>query len=223
MKRFFMSLIGVVSMTAMLAGCFGADVKVNPSIKGSLPLEVSDTKPAFLFPVNLSHCGTSGDPLAMGISVTAGIAAKFGKKVISGQQLFDLVGNLSFELAETIDSQARAGEWKMVGSAETIATALSNLMNKILEGLAGLGLVEKGFQFKYIIALHSHGDKMAGVGGVSAIKIQSWGGIYDIDTKEILTYINKENVVADDPAGAAVLAQLPNVYNGIIENLINGK
>lgn len=200
---------------SFLVGCGSAQVKVNPGAK--FPLDVSDTTPAFLFPINMSHLGAQGDPLKMGLSVTAGVIAKFGKKVISGQQLFDLVGNLSFELAETVDAQVRNGSFQMTGGAEKIATALAGLMEKIISTLVELKILDKPIQFKYIVALHSHGSSTM---GGKMLKVNSWGGIYDVTTKEIISYINDESTYANEEK--ALLGQIPIAYNAILEKLIAG-
>ena len=207
-----------IMFAVSLVGCASASVLANPNAK--FPLPVDDKAPAFLFPVNLSHLGSSGDPLVMGVSVTAGVAGKYGAKIVSGQQLFDLVGNLSFELAEAIDSQAKAGEWKMTGSAEKVASGLATLMTKLMGALADLKLIPAGMTFKYIIAVHSHGSSGMIPG---QLDVDSWGGIYDVETKEILSYIESKNSMVDDPSGASIIAQLPDTYNGIIQHLIDGK
>jgi hypothetical protein len=206
-------LVSIVALFAL--SCSGASVQVNPDVK--FPLATSEETPAFLFPINLSHLGSGGDPLAMGITVTAGVAAHFGKTVVSGQQLFDLVGNLSFELAEQIQSQVNAKTFQMTGSAEAIASALSNMMEKIIGKLVELKLVDKPLKFKYIIALHSHGE--SAMGG-SMLKVNSWGGIYDSETKQILSYINSIDTYPNKPE--AVMAQLPMAYNKIIDQLLQG-
>lgn len=205
-----------VLFCVILASCASTHVTVNPG--ATFPIAVSDKSPAFLFPTNLSHAGVTGDTNAMGVSVSAGIAAKFGAKVVSGQQLFDLVGNLSYELAEAIKAQVDAKDYKLEGSAEGTATELAGVMDKILETLSGLKLIPEGYKFKYIIAVHTHGsaDMVPG-----SVKMDSWGGIYDIGTKEILAYIEQSNTVVNQEA--AVLGQLPGVYNGIIQHLIDGK
>jgi len=209
------SRLSVLPVLALFAlGC-GAEIKLNPNAK--FPLAVSAETPAFLFPINMSHLGAKGDPTLMGVSVTAGVIAKFGKQLISGQQLFDLVGNLSFELAETIDSQAKANTWAMTGAAEQVATALSNLMEQIIQKLVDLKLLDKPIKFKYIIALHSHGE--AAMGG-KMLKVNSWGGIYDSETKEILSYINSVNTMLNDDK--ALLGQIPLTYNDILSKLITG-
>jgi len=52
------------------------------------------------------------------------------------------------------------------------------------------------------------------------LEVQSWGGIYEADSKKILAYIDSKDTFANNEA--AVLGQLPSVYNGIIEKLIAG-
>jgi hypothetical protein len=195
-------------------GC-GAEIKLNPNTK--FPLPVSEQSPAFLFPINMAHLGAQGDPMVMGVSVTAGVIAKFGKQVVSGQQLFDLVGNLSFELAETIETQSKANSWAMAGAAESVATALSNLMEQIIQKLVELKLIDQPIKFKYIIALHSHGE--TAMGG-KMLKVNSWGGVYDAETKEILSYINSVNTMANEEK--ALLAQIPLVYNDIAAKILTG-
>jgi hypothetical protein len=209
------SRLSILPVLALFAFGCGAEVKLNPNAK--FPLAITGETPAFLFPINMSHLGSKGDPTLMGVSVTAGIIAKYGKQVISGQQLFDLVGNLSFELAETIDAQVRNGSFAMTGGAEQIATALSNLMEQIIQKLVDLKLLDKPIKFKYIIALHSHGG--SAMGG-KMLKVNSWGGIYDSETKEILSYINSVNTMVNDDK--ALLGQIPLVYNDIIAKLISG-
>jgi hypothetical protein len=209
------SRLSVLPVLALFAlGC-GAEIKLNPNAK--FPLPISNETPGFLFPINLAHLGSKGDPTLMGVTVTAGVIGKFGKQLVSGQQLFDLVGNLSFELAETIDSQAKAHTWTMTGAAEQVATALSNLMEQIIQKLVDLKLLDKPMKFKYIVALHSHGE--SAMGG-KMLKVNSWGGIYDSETKEILSYINSINTMANDDK--ALLAQVPLVYNDIIGKLVSG-
>ena len=209
-KIFLASVVGLLAVA-----CSGAAIKVNPDVK--FPLAASEETPAFLFPINLSHLGSGGDPLAMGITVTAGVASHFGKNVISGQQLFDLVGNLSFELAEMVQSQVNSKNFQMNGPAEAIASALSKLMENIITKLVELKLLDKPIKFKYIIALHSHGESaMAG----QMLKVNSWGGIYDSETKQILSYINSIDTYPNKPE--AVMAQLPMAYNKIIDQLLAG-
>ena len=213
-KTLLMAVVmAAVSMMSM--GCAVAAMKTNPA--ATFPIPATEEAPAFLFPINMSHLGSGGDPLAMGITVTAGVASHFGKNVISGQQLFDLVGNLSFELAEMVQSQANNNHWQMDGSAEQIADQLSKIMEKIISVLVEKGLLSKPIKFKYIIALHSHGA--GGIGGAT-LNVESWGGIYDVDTKQILDFIVSKDTFANKPE--TVMAQLPSVYNNIIEKLLAG-
>jgi hypothetical protein len=212
-RKILVSVLGVLMLVAV--GCGGAAIQVNPKVK--FPIATSDTNPAFLFPINMSHLGAPGDATAMGLSVSAGVILKFGKQVISGQQLFDLVGNLSFELAEQMRSQVEGKNFTMSGGAEPVASGLAKIMTAILDKLATLNLVPKGYKFKYIICLHSNGE--SGMMG-KMLNVDSWGGIYDVDSKEILSYIEAKNTYANDEK--VVLAQLPLAYNGIIEHLLQG-
>lgn len=213
MSKMRTALVALVSSAAL--ACSSATVKTHPDVK--FPLPVSETEPAFLFPINMSHLGSKGDPLALGLAVSAGIIAQYGKTVISGQQLFDLVGNLSFELAETVDSQVKSGSFEMKGSAEAIASALANLMEKIISTLVELKLLDQPIKFKHIIVLHSHGQAAMAPGMLS---VNTWGGIYDAETKRIESYIDDNSNYADEEK--ALLGQIPLTYNGIIEKLIAG-
>jgi len=205
-----------------LAGCGSAEVIVNPEVK--FPIAATDDAPAFLFPINLSHAGlkASGDAtkaLAMSVSVTGQIAAKWGKKVVSGQQLFEQVGNLSFELAEQIRSEVEKKTFVMEGGAEHIATDLAGQMNGFSAKLVELKILDKPFNFRYVIGIHSHGEK----GMVpNTVKVVSWGGVYDVEQKKILDYIVSSDTIADDDAGAGAIGQLPATYNHIIELLLQG-
>jgi hypothetical protein len=53
------------------------------------------------------------------------------------------------------------------------------------------------------------------------LKVNSWGGIYDTDTKQILSYINSIDSYPNKPE--AVMGQLPMAYNKIIEQLLAGQ
>ena len=210
----------VVLCFALLAvagstGCVTTKILTNPA--ATFPLVADEQKPAFLFPMNLGHLGSGGDSLAMGLVVSAGVADKFGKSVVSGQQLFDLVGNLSFELAETIQTQARTGKWVMDGSAAKTADDLAKMMEKVSTRLVELKLLEKPLAFRYIIAVHSHGSATM---GNTVLAIESWGGIYDTETKTITAYIDTKDNLANKEA--AVMAALPGTYNAIISKLLAG-
>jgi len=215
MRSKFVSVAVVVVLALSMFACGGSVVKVNPAAQ--FPLPISEQTPGFLFPINMSHLGSAGDPLAMGLAVSGGVIGKFGKTLISGQQLFDLVGNLSYELAETVDAQVRNGSFEMSGSAEPIASALANLMEQIIAKLVELKLLDTPIKFKYIIVLHSHGE--SSMGG-KMLKVNSWGGIYDSETKQILSYINDISTYANEET--ALLGQIPLAYNAILEKLIQG-
>ncbi len=212
MKKLAAVLVGAL----FAVGCSGAAVKANPG--ATFPLDATEATPAFLFPINLGHLGSGGDPTAMGVTVTAGVASHFGKKVVSGQQLFDMVGNLSFELAEQIRTQAESAKWEMEGGSSGTADQLSKTMETVIGGLVKAGLLEKPIQFRYIVAVHSHGQ--SGMGGAT-LSVESWGGIYDTQTRQISSYILSKDNFANKPE--AVMAQLPSTYNTIIDKLLAGK
>jgi hypothetical protein len=205
----------VALLASSAIGCAGSTMKKNP--EAQFPVPASEEAPVFLFPINMSHLGAPGDPTAMGLAVSAGVISNYGKKVVSGQQLFDLVGNLSFELAETVQAQVNSGSYVMSGSAETVASALAGLTEKITSTLVDLKVLDKPIKFKYIIVLHSHGE--AGIGG-KTINVKSWGGIYDIESKKIIDYIDDSTTYANEEK--AVLGQLPLAYNTIIDKLLAG-
>jgi hypothetical protein len=210
------SVLSIFAAIALMACAHGASVSRNPSAQ--FPVAISDQAPAFVFPVNLSHVNAKGgDPTEMGVAVTAAVASHFGSKVVAGQQLFPLVGNLSFDLAEHIRSQVNNKTFNMSGGAEPTATALANMMENIIAQLVELKLLDKPIKFKYVIAFHSHGSSKL---GGKLLDVDSWGGIYDVETKEIVSYIKADSTMPNDPK--AVTAQLPAVYNRIIEQLIAG-
>lgn len=213
MTKNLLFMAGILSVFMLGTACKGPAIKVNPSVKEPIP--VSNDSPAFLFPINLGHSGAPGNTTVLGVSVSGGIIAKYGKTVISGQQLFPLVGNLSFELAEAIKAQADGNSFKMTGSAANVASNLAAKMQMLIKKLVELKLIDKPINFKYIIAVHSHGSAcMAG----KMVCMDSWGGIYDVQSGEILTYIESSDKLANEEK--IVMGQMPVVYNGIIEKLI---
>jgi hypothetical protein len=195
-------------------GCT-ASVTLAPGVK--YPLPISDQAPAFVFPVNLTHLNSKVDQTALMATVTAGVTAAFKGKVIAGQPLFDLVGNLSWELAETIDMEVKQSTWTMAGPGERIAEELSKITESILNKLAELNLIPKGYRFKYIVAVHSHGQAQS-IAGKDMLTINTWGGIYDIETKGILAYINSVDRIPNDDKSP--LVTIPGVYKKVISALI---
>jgi hypothetical protein len=105
----------------------------------------------------------------------------------------------------------------MNGPAERIASDLAALMEAIVTQLVTLGVVSTAPKFKYIIALHSHGSSAA---GGKILKVESWGGVYDVETKQVISYIESVNNFPNKPE--AVTASLPGTYNGIISALLSG-
>ena len=216
MNRTSLPVLWLVLLSALAStGCASTKLQLNPA--RTFPLAVDEAHPALLFPVNLSHLGSGGDPLVMGLVVSSGIAEKFGKKVVSGQQLFDFVGNLSFELSELIQAQVHSDKWVMDGSAVKVTDELAAKMQQLVNQLVELKVIEKPTPFRYVIALHSHGSSTM---GGSVLAVESWGGIYDLETKSIASYLETKDNLANKPD--AVLAALPATYNGIIFKLLAG-
>jgi len=198
----------------LLGGC-AASVKINPAARFPLPL--SSESPAFLFPINMAHVGARCDPTLLATAVSFGVAAKLGNHIVSGQQLHDAVGTLSFELAESIDVQARANTWTMGGAAEPVALATANVMEQVTQKLIDLKTLERPTRFRYVIALHSHGDPTM---GGDALRIITWGGIYDLDTREIVAYTSRVDTLANEEK--TLLAELPPIYTAVAEQLTRG-
>jgi hypothetical protein len=74
MKKTF-ALVAILALAAI--GCGRAKVKVNSA--ATFPVPISGDSPAFLFPINMSHLGSGGDPATMGLTVTGGVMTKFGR------------------------------------------------------------------------------------------------------------------------------------------------
>ncbi len=91
-------------------------------------------------------------------------------------------------------------------------------MEDILKKLSELGLIKPDYKFKYIVAIHSHGK--AGT-LPNTVEVETWGGLYDVETKQIVSYIVSSDTIANNDAAAK--GMLPNAYNNIIEKLLAGK
>ena len=211
--KVFLACVAVV-VALFFAGCASMEVLVNPD--ATFPLEITDTAPAFVFPISL-HIGGGADVDALGLGISGAVVAEFGGTVIPGQQLYDLVGNLSWSLGETLRKKANSGEWVMDGYAETVATDLANMMEAILGMLKELGLIDPSYAFKYLVVLHADSSGSAIPGTRSFV---AFGGIYEVETKKILAYTETEVSVADVPE--TMLAQVPLAFLDIIKGLLAG-
>ena len=206
--------IGVL-LALPLAGCQSALIKTNPGV--TFPLPISEKAPAFLFPINLSHLHAEGASSQLEETVSARVVAKFGAAVISGQPLIEMVGSLSCELAETIDNEVRRGTFMVSDAGAKMAAQVANVMEQVVLQLVNRGFLKSPIMFKYIIVVHSHGEPE--VGGTT-LKVNSWGGIYDNETKQVMAYVSATDTYANE--GTALRGQLPLAYDNIIEKLIQG-
>lgn len=198
-----------------LLGCHSASIRPSPGV--TFPLPISEKAPAFLFPIDLSHLNLHGGSSSLEDAASMGIVAKFGAAVISGQPLIETVGSLSCELAETIDSEVRRGTFMTSDVGTTMAARVADVMERIVPQLVNRGFLESPITFKYIIVVHSHGEP---AGGGASINVNSWGGIYDAETKQVMSYVSATDTYIKEEM--ALRGQLPLAYNNIIEKLIHG-
>lgn len=212
---FLMVMIAAVSMLAL--GCSSTELMVNP--EASFPVEVSSDSPAFIFPISL-HFGGSADKEKVNVALTAGVVSEFGASVVGGQQLYDFVGNLSWSLGENMRRNVNSGEWEMTGYAKETAEELAAKMEGIMNMLAELGLVEPGFNFKYIIVLHADGNTPR-IAVPDTVSFTAFGGLYDIESNSILSYLETDVTLADDEI--TLLGQIPMEFNKIVKNLLAGE
>lgn len=214
MKAIVKVLVFSVVLAALAMSCAG-EVEIQKSPNAVFPLEVTDTAPAFIFPVSLH---ISGDSDAIGMACTAAVINEFGASVIPGQPLYDLVGNLSWTLGEGMRRQVNKGNFSLTGGADDVAEALDIVLEAIFTGLEELGAVEPGYRFKYIIALHT--DTIGG-GMPGTDSFVMFGGIYDVATKEILAYVESEQSV---PAvNETKIATIPPKFVDVVNMLLTGE
>ena len=211
-KTSIISLVVSAALALTLGGCSSSMVKRNADQE--FPLAVTKTEPAFIFPISLH--GVPGDTTEVGLAISGGAVTEYGASVISGQQLYDVVGNLSWTLGENMRRQAGNDKMEMTGSAEKYAKELDGKM-KILTGkLKDVGAItDKNYNFKYVIVLHV--DSASGMQIPFMKKVTAFGGVMDMGTRKIVSYIEKDITLAED----AVLAQMPTEMNKIIAELLN--
>ena len=130
---------GVLALSVV--GCSSSTVKRNADQE--FPLEVTTAAPAFIFPISLH--GVPGDTTEVGLAISSGAVTEYGASVISGQQLYSVVGNLSWKLGENMRRQASQDKLEMTGSAEQYAIELDKKM-KTLTGK----LKDSGVTLKYV-------------------------------------------------------------------------
>ena len=212
-KTSFISVVATALLTLAMTGCSSPMVKQNADQQ--FPLAVTKNAPAFIFPISLH--GVPGDTTEVGLAISSGAVGKYGASVISGQQLYSVVGNLSWTLGENMRRQAGKDKMEMTGSAEKYAIELDEKMKTLTSKLKDAGLLtDPNYNFKYVIVLHV--DSAGGFQIPFIKKVTAFGGVMDMETRKIVSYIEKDLTLSED----AVLAQMPAEMNQIIEELIHG-
>lgn len=217
MKTFSKLMIATTFVASMLlAGCSsGPMLLVNPEV--TFPVEITSDAPAFVVPISL-HFSGSFDRELVELTLTGGMAAEFAGAVVSGQQAYDMVGNLSWSLGENIRRNAQDGDWEVAGSALNDLNELKGKMTGITSLMSSLGLVEEGFDFKYAVVIHADSE---GKALPKMVKFVAFGGLVDLQTGQIISYIEKEVSIVDNEASA--LGQIPVEFNKIIAALMAGE
>ncbi len=206
------AVVAAVVFATALSGCSSSMTKRNASQE--FPLVVNAKAPAFIFPISLH--GVPGDNLKTGLAISSGALSEYGSAVISGQQLYSAVGNLSWTLGENMRRQAKNDKMEMTGSAAKYATELDSKMKMLTGKLKGLGAIkDPNYNFKYVIVLHV--DSASGMQIPFMKKVTAFGGVMDMETQKIVSYIEKDITLAE----SAVLAQMPVEMNKIIAELLN--
>ncbi len=207
----FVSILSIAAVALSLSACKSAAVKQNTD--HAFPIVVSAEEPAFIFPISLH--GTPGNDTEVGLAISSGAVAEYGASVISGQQLYSQVGNLSWTLGENMRRQANKDQFKMTGTADKEAKKLDKQMKKLTSKLKSMGVITNpDYNFKYVIVLHV--DSAGGMQVPYVKNVTAFGGIIDLETQEIVTYIEKDLTLSED----GVLAQMPAEMNKIIADLL---
>jgi hypothetical protein len=215
LKMKLISIIYLFVSTAIVlsaTGCSSSMVKHN--VEQEFPLAITATRPAFIFPVSLH--GVPGNPTEVGLAIAEGAVSEYGSSVISGQQLYKLVGNLSSTLGENIRRQVADNTLEMTTFSDQNIAELDEQMQLITGKLKDLGAItNKHHSFKYIIVLHT--DTASSIPTPFIKKVTAFGSIMDLETRKIVSYIEKDITLAEE----AVLGQMPVEMNKIIAELLN--
>ncbi len=210
MKMTSLLLTAVIALT--LAGCSSSMIKRNADQE--FPLAVNASAPAFIFPISLH--GVPGDTTEIGLAISGAAVSEYGAAVISGQQLSSIVGNLSWTLGENMRRQVSLNKMAMTGSAEKHAKELDEKMKTLTAKLKDLGAIDdQNYNFQYVIVLHV--DSASGIQIPFIKKVTAFGGVVDMETRKIVSYIEKDITLAE----GAVLGQMPVEMNKIIAELLN--
>jgi hypothetical protein len=200
------------ALALSVAGCSSSTVKRNAD--QAFPLEVTTAAPAFIFPISLH--GVPGDTTEVGLAISSVAVTEYGTSVISGQQLYSVVSNLSWTLGENMRHQASQDKLEMTGSAEQYAIELDKKMKTLTGKLKDSGVItNKDYNFKYVVVLHV--DSASGMKVPMMTNVTAFGGVMDMETRKIVSYIEKDLTLSED----AILAQMPVEMNKIIAELLD--
>ncbi len=111
--------------------------------------------------------------------------------------------------------QANQDKLKMTGSAEQYAIELDKKMKTLTGKLKDAGVItNKDYNFKYVVVLHV--DSASGMKVPMMTNVTAFGGVMDMDTRKIVSYIEKDLTLSEN----AILAQMPVEMNKIIAELL---
>ncbi len=209
-KCLFISIL----ITFFSVGCASnIDILKNPN--SIFPIEPVGNTPAFLFPVSFH---IPGDSDQIGIACSDAVASEFGLSVFSGQSVKGIVGDLSFTLGEGIRKQVQNGKFSMNDGNKEIAEELETVLELVVDDLKALGVVEPDFRFNHIIVLHT--DFVDGdLPGFA--KFVMFGGIYEIETREILSFIESEETILD--ITETMISTISPQFIDMVKMLFSGK
>lgn len=207
--------LAAVALSLVVASnfTFAGSLKKNKAY--DFPVKVSADAPALIFPITLH--GVPGDTQEVGLAITAGAVSQHGKSVISSQQLYSLVGNMSYSLAEKMRKRANKKKYSM----SDVSDDLSDSIGSLSDALKKAGAVSEDYNFKYAVVLHVDSAKgglsVPGFGSVVK-KVVAFGGIIDLETNEIVAYLEEKLTLADNDK--IILGQMPKEMGEIVEKLL---
>ncbi|HNV46334.1 MAG TPA: hypothetical protein PLE73_01685 [Spirochaetota bacterium] len=207
---------GLLCLVALCAlGC-ASTVRVHPRV--TFPLALTEGAPVLIFPINLDYTGAPIDSRKSWPTLASGIAARLGKNAVWDGRLYDMAGNLSFELPEAMDAAMRAGQWRLDGGRERIAVALEVVVRRMTKSLVASRQVPRDFMFTHVLVVHSRGRVTL---GGTAISHESWGGVYRVADRTIVSFVRTPMTIAH--AKGEMPARLSELYARMAADLIAGK
>jgi hypothetical protein len=245
-EAFMIKRLMMVGLVAAVASGCGTPVRMwkneNLMTGKVTPKEFLKGKTIFVMPVNMHVAGaepTATNPL--GLAFFAGMAGKFGDGVVGGQILIDVVEkcvpNLSFDLAEAILASVTAGlpqggnfkGAKFPEAYAAIPDKMVMMVEKFVATLKDLGISDKlkelkinipdPFKIDYVLAAHMH-EHAGSIPKTTTLEI--WGGIYDVNTKDIVSATWFEKSAPEDKTQkiAAMAGAAGKLWDALMEGII---